>query len=104
MKKRFEYLVEHSMTVGTQWDPVVLAIVALGRGFLPFLLVYNVHCIWQGVGFAAHHTRPMFAGALINYNQSFYTLIEGHPFFLAWRINVVTLYRVLSMPGKRTNV
>jgi hypothetical protein len=92
------------MTVGTQWDTVVLAIMALGRGFLPFLLVYNVHCIRQGVGFAAHYTRPMLAGALINYYQSFYTLIERHPFLLAWRINVVTLYRGLSLPGKRTNV
>jgi hypothetical protein len=72
------------MTIGTQWDPIVLTIVALGRGFLPFLLVYNVHRIGQWVGLPAHHTWPMFAGVLINYNQSFYTLIEGHPFFLAW--------------------
>jgi hypothetical protein len=73
------------------------------EAFLPFLLVDNVYCIRQWVGFSAHHTRPMFASGLINYNQSFYTLIEGHPFFLAGRINIVTLYRFLSMPGKRTN-
>jgi hypothetical protein len=78
------------MTIGTQWDPVVLTIVALGRGFLPFLLVYDVYCIRQWVGFAAHHTRPMSAGALINYDQSFYTLIEGHPSSSFGRFNVVS--------------
>lgn len=83
------------MTIGTQWDPVVLTIMALGRGYLPFLLVDNVYCIRQWVGFSAHHTRPMFASGLINYNQSFYTLIEGHPTSLG-RFNVVTLYPCVS--------
>ena len=64
IKKRFQYFVEYSMTIGTQWDPVVLTVGALGRCFLPFLLVYDVYRIRQRVDFPAHHTRPMFARAL----------------------------------------
>jgi hypothetical protein len=46
----------------------------------------------------------MFAGALINYDQSFYTIIEGHPSSSLGRFNVVTLHRGLSKPRERTNV